>query len=273
MDHFQGKIAIVTGGASGIGRAVAEELGRRGAVVVVADVNGDGAREVAGVITQAGGQAQAVELDVGRGEEVERVVRDTASAHGRLDLIFNNAGIGIGGDYRDITLEHWRRIMDVNLWGVIYGTHAAYPIMVRQGSGDIVNTASMAGLLPAPMTVPYCTTKHAVVGLSTALRAEAASLGVNVSVVCPGVVQTGIFEAGTILKADRAQVMAQMPPGIVSADYAARIILRGVERKRPVIVFPFAWRVAWWLHRLHPALLRPLANRAAREFRLLRQDT
>jgi short-subunit dehydrogenase len=107
--------------------------------------------------------------------------------------MLNNAGIALGGEVRDMDLEHWRRILDVNLWGVIHGTTAAYQVMVKQGFGHIVNTASLGGLIPEPMATAYATTKHAVVGLSTSLRAEAAELRVKVSVVCPGFVQTRTF--------------------------------------------------------------------------------
>ena len=185
-DSLEGKVAIVTGAGSGIGEAVSLELARRGARVVVADINGDGAKRVATAIAESGGQATASHVDVTQEQDVMRLVEETASAYGRLDYQFNNAGIAIGGDARDLTLDHWRRVLDVDLNGVLYGTLAAYPIMVRQGFGHIVNTSSAAGLLPTPLSAPYCTAKYAVVGLSLSLRAEGADLGVKVSVVCPG---------------------------------------------------------------------------------------
>ncbi|MCP4591902.1 MAG: SDR family oxidoreductase, partial [bacterium] len=196
MSKFQAKIAIVTGGASGIGQALCKELARRGAAsVVVADVNAEVAREVAEAITTAGGRARAAELDVTQAEAVQALVEQTVSEHGRLDYMFNNAGIAIEGEVRDMTLDQWRRIVDVNLWGVIYGTTSAYRVMVGQGFGHIVNTSSGAGLAPVALGTAYSATKHAVVGLSTLLRAEGAGLGVKVSVVCPGAIRTGIVDA------------------------------------------------------------------------------
>jgi NAD(P)-dependent dehydrogenase (short-subunit alcohol dehydrogenase family) len=184
------KVAIVTGGGSGIGAALSQELARRGARIVVADIDGDGAKRVATAIAGSGGRATASRVDVSQEQDIRRLVEDTASAYGRLDYQFNNAGIAIGGDIRDLTLDQWRRVLDVDLCGVLYGTLAAYPIMAGQGFGHIVNTSSGAGLLPTPLNAPYSTAKHAVVGLSLSLRLEGADLGVKVSVVCPGYVRT-----------------------------------------------------------------------------------
>ena len=149
-----GKIAIVTGGGSGIGEAVSQELARRGATVVVADINSGDAARVAEAIVRQGGRAEARQVDVSSEDAVRQMVEETAASHGRLDYLFNNAGIGIGGDARDLTSEHWRRVLGVDLFGVIYGTLAAYPIMTRQGFGHIVNTSSAAGLLPGPFNAP-----------------------------------------------------------------------------------------------------------------------
>ncbi|MBW1819679.1 MAG: SDR family oxidoreductase, partial [Deltaproteobacteria bacterium] len=193
MEYFKDKIAIVTGGASGMGRAACEQMGRHGATMVVADINHEGAKGVAESIVAAGGKARAVHLDVTQREDVINLVNETAREHGRLDLIFNNAGIGILGDERDKTLDHWKKIIDVNLLGVLHGTTAAYPLMVAQGFGQIVNMASMAGYIPSPMDAAYGTTKHAVVGLSVSLRDEAADLGVKVIAVCPGFIKTPII--------------------------------------------------------------------------------
>jgi len=264
---FQGKVAIVTGGASGIGRALCEELARRGAIVVVADINFDGAGAVASAIRLAGARATAAALDVTCVEEVERLVDDTVRAHGRLDYMFNNAGIGVGGEVRDLTLDHWRKCIDINLWGVIYGTRAAYQSMLRQGSGHIVNTASAAGLVGEPGLAPYSVTKSAVIALSTALRAEAEALGVRVSVVCPGFVDTAIYENAIGMHVDRKEFLDKLPVKLVSAPDAARAILRGVERNQAIIVFPFYARLAWWIMRIHPGLLAGLRRQTLKTLR------
>ena len=125
MDLFRDKTAIVTGGASGIGKGLSEELGKYGAYVVVADLNGEEARNVAKSLMTAGGRAEAVTLDVTNEEDVRRLIDETAAKGGKLDYIFNNAGIGIGGEVRDMDLDHWERIVDLNQWGVVFGTLAA----------------------------------------------------------------------------------------------------------------------------------------------------
>lgn len=131
-------------------------------------------------------------VDVTKQEQVQQMIQTAASRHGRLDFLFNNAGVGGTLPIEDVTLEHWRRIIDLNLWGVIYGVDAALPIMRRQGGGHIVNTSSVAGLLPIPFQAMYCATKYAVVGLSESLRYEVEDQGIRFSVVCPGNVATAI---------------------------------------------------------------------------------
>src|SRR5437870_2348952 len=177
---FKDKIAIVTGGASGIGRCLSSDLARRGAVVVIADINFEAAEEAVDAILTEGGIAFAARLDVTCADDVQSLVDETIAHHGRLDYMFNNAGTTVIGEVRDLGLDECRRVMDVNFWGVLHGTYAAYQAMVRQGFGHIVNVASGYGLTPGPTLVPYSASKHAVVGLSQSLRAEAADLGVKV---------------------------------------------------------------------------------------------
>jgi NAD(P)-dependent dehydrogenase (short-subunit alcohol dehydrogenase family) len=271
MDSLDGKVAIVTGAGSGIGEAISLELARRGARVIVADIDEDAAERVAAAITDSGGQATASRVDVAREQDITRLVEDTAAAYGRLDYQFNNAGIAIGGDARDLTLGHWRRVLDVDLYGVLYGTLAAYPIMARQGYGHIVNTSSGAGLVPTPLNAPYCTAKHGVVGLSLSLRYEGADLGVKVSVVCPGFVRTKIFDSAVIINMPREP--ANRAPGrikMMEAAQAARVILDGVARNRAVIAFPGYMRLAWRLSCLFPRLLDRTAPRQIRNVRIYR---
>ncbi len=271
---FKDKVAIVTGGASGLGRALCEELGRRGAAVIVTDIDREGAEQVSLTITTADGRARAAQIDVAEAKDVQRIIKEAASEHGRLDYIFNNAGIAIGGEVRDMSLDHWRRIVDVNLFGVLYGTTEAYSLMARQGFGHIVNIASLSGLVGLPISTPYAMTKHAVVGLSTSLRAEGSDLGVKVSVVCPGYIHTGIHDASPVVKAEREEVNAMLPwDKMMDAKKAAGLILRDVLRNRAIIIFPFRSRLLWRLFRIHPAIFNPIWSKIVRGFRVLRSES
>jgi short-subunit dehydrogenase len=139
--------------------------------------------------------------------------------------------------------------------------------MVRQGSGHIVNIASLAGLTGMALSVPYATSKFAVVGLSLTLRAEGADLGVKVSAVCPAFIHTRIFDSGTYAGTDRQGILSVTPFKFMDAGDAARAVLRGVERNRAVVVFPFYARLLWWLTRLHPAIAVAINRKTARDFR------
>ena len=268
-----GRIAIVTGGASGIGQALAGALVARGDTVVVADVDKDGAERTAGELSERGpGAATAALVDVRDAEAVQALVDRTRDRHGRLDLMVNNAGIGIGGETRELLLAHWDRVIDVNLRGVVHGVHAAYPVMVEQRSGHIVNTASLAGLLPSPGLTPYAMTKHGVVGLSLSLRAEAAAYGVGVTAVCPGVVETPLLDKGgpadlpqpTLAKHAR-EIMRHYQPRFYPADRLAQDILRGIDRNTALVVAPASARVAWYLWRYAPLVVsRSAARQMAR---------
>ena len=272
MSYFHNKIAIVTGGASGLGRALCQELSRRGATVVCVDIDQEGAEAVAAGINQTGGKAIFGYLDVCLYENAQRIVTDIVNKYGRLDLFFNNAGTAIQGETRDLTIDHWRQVLDVNLWGVIDGAVAAYRVMTRQGFGQIVNIGSLAGLIPVPKEIPYCTSKWAVVGFSHSLRAEGADLGVKVNLVCPGLMVTPLHDKIAVIHADKKKLT--QPKGIknVTPAEAARIILKGVERNRPIIVFPFYARLIWWLYRLHPGLFDRLSRKIIRDFRKIRTE-
>ena len=267
MDCFKGKVAIVTGGASGIGRAVCEALGKHGATTVVADINLEGAQEVSKAISGNGGIASAAGLDVREAEAIEKLINETVAEHGRLDYMFNNAGINIAGEARDLLPEHWKRVLDINLMGVVHGTRIAYSLMVKQGFGHIVNTSSLCGLMPVPFEVPYATAKHAVVGLSTSLRAEGAALGVKVSVFCPGVIQTPLIEKSMVLNSTMEEILSISPLGIMDLNDAVQALLRGVARNQGMIVCPTDSLMSWRIYRLAPALMDKLMGRSVAEFR------
>ena len=263
------RIAVITGAASGIGRALAGALVTRGDMVVVADVDGDGAeRAAAELARRRPGAATPAVVDVRDAAAVQALVDRTRERYGRLDVMVNNAGIGIGGDASELLLAHWDRIIDVNLRGVVHGVHAAYPVMVGQGSGHIVNTASLAGLLPSPGVTPYAMTKHAVVGLSLSLRLEAAAHGIRVTAVCPGVVDTPILDKGgpddlpkPALSGHAREFFRHVQPRFYSPDRLAQDIVRGIDRNAALVIAPTSARVAWYLWRYAPLVVNRITAR------------
>jgi NAD(P)-dependent dehydrogenase (short-subunit alcohol dehydrogenase family) len=247
-----GAVAIVTGGGSGIGRALSRELAKRGAVVHVTDIDAASAEKVA---REIGGSAKHAKLDVRDAAAVKKVVDDA----GRVDLLFNNAGIGVGGEIQDLTLAHWDRILDVNVRGVIHGIHAVYPQMIARRSGHIVNTASMAGLAPSPLLTPYAMTKHAVVGLSVSLRAEAEAYGVRVSALCPTAVETPILDSvnpvdlgETAWRPDLREFLTKLSGTPYPVDKLATETLDAVEKNVGIIVIPGRARAMWRAYRWMP---------------------
>jgi len=266
-NFYTGKVAIVTGGASGIGRAVCEALGRAGAIVVVADVNLTGAQRVAEAIG-----AQAVGVDVADAEAVERLVQATVAQHGRLDFMFNIAGICVVGELQDLTADHWRRIIQVNIFGVIYGATAAYRVMLKQGSGHIVNMASLAGLTNYPIFPAYSTTKAAIAMFSDSLRVEAEAFGIRVTTVCPAFIQSGIWNNSQYVNVSQAGARAIVPfPELKTADAVERI-LRGVARNEARLVFPAYAHLLLWFQQWLPPVSRFLQADTLRKFRQARQS-
>jgi NAD(P)-dependent dehydrogenase (short-subunit alcohol dehydrogenase family) len=187
---------------------------------------------------------------------VEALVAQVLAERGRLDLMFNNAGISLLGETQDLTLAQWDSIIDVNIRGVVHGVAAAYPVMLRQGSGHIVNTASMGGLMAAGLLTSYVMTKHAVVGLSLALRSEAAAYGIGVTAICPAAVNTPILDKGEFGQV-RGRDFFLKGQGIrtpVDPDVLATRVLAAVARGEALVVEPVQARMAWRLQRALPAI-------------------
>ncbi|MBN2223500.1 MAG: SDR family NAD(P)-dependent oxidoreductase [Deltaproteobacteria bacterium] len=270
-DLFKDKIVVVTGAASGIGRSVAARLGRLGTTVCAADINEPGTRETVKLIGAAGGNAYAAKLDVTKSAEIKKLIDNVIKKHGRLDYMFNNAGIAIVGETRDMTDEHWKKIIDINLMGVLAGTLAAYRVMVRQGFGHIVNTASLAGLIPVPLETSYSLTKYAVVGLSTSLRGEGAALGVKVSVVCPGFIRTPILDNYIAVGFDPAD-LTDKPKKMTEVNDAAHIILSGVAKNKSIILVGSDARIAWFLYKIWPGLVDFIGRKAMDDLRKIRKE-
>jgi NAD(P)-dependent dehydrogenase (short-subunit alcohol dehydrogenase family) len=272
-----GKIAFVTGGASGIGAALAAKLVDGGAEVWIADRQIGAAQELAQRLSCGGAKAHAIELDVRSFPSFENAVAEAVQQSGRIDYLFNNAGIGVGGEVDSYTLDDWNDVFDVNLRGVVHGIQAVYPIMIRQHSGHIVNTASMAGLVAAPGSASYTATKYAVVGISKVLGVEAERHGVQVSVLCPGAIRTPLLTFGKYGRyngvSDEDLLKFWEPFRPMAPEKFADRALRGVLRGDTIIVVPAWWKAFWYLERLSPALAMRLAKVPLKRIREMESTT
>jgi NAD(P)-dependent dehydrogenase (short-subunit alcohol dehydrogenase family) len=230
------KVAIVTGGASGIGQALCKELVSSQIFVIIADINEEQGQKVEIELNSKGVNARYVFLDVTSFESVERIITEIYQEFGRLDYLFNNAGIAMYGELYDMSIKDWQEIMNINLWGVIYGTQIGYSIMKKQGFGHIVNTASAAGLSPSPTASAYATTKHAVVGLTTSIHYEAEEFGIKVSTLCPTFVDTPIFDTAKAIKIDKSIITQQVKKQkMLSPEQLAKLTIDGVHKNKCII--------------------------------------
>jgi NAD(P)-dependent dehydrogenase (short-subunit alcohol dehydrogenase family) len=251
---YRDRVVLVSGAASGIGRALAGELAAAGARLHVADRDAEGLERAAAAWGAAVRSRTA--FDVTDRPALEAWIRGTAAAEGRLDALFNNAGMGMAAEFADAEAVDWERVRAVNLDAVVHACRAAWPILAaQQGGGHLVNTASLLGLTPSPLASLYSATKHGVVGLSRTLALEGAALGIRVSWVCPGYVDTAIFDRAPMRRATKDELLALLPWRLMPADRAARAILRAVARDRGgEILFPFHARLSRALDRWLPGL-------------------
>lgn len=262
--EFEGAAAVVTGAAAGIGREFARALGRRGARVVLADLDQAGADQTAALVRRSGGEAFVVGCDVRRRADVEALVDATRARVGVPDLVVLNAGVLVAGPLVRSDAEALERMVEVNVLGVLHGCRAFAPAMIERGRGRLLNVASLAGLVPTPQLAAYAATKAAVVGLSEALHAELRPHGVGVTVLCPSFTRTGLVARAA--GSDRA--MQSLGQRIIDAmgaqpERVARAGLRAAAAGRLYAVDTLHARVAWGLKRAAPRLLAQLAARAS----------
>lgn len=254
--NMNDKVAIVTGGASGIGKEICLYLAERGAKVIIADINYELAKELESLINLNGGDGKAIKIDVSNSVEIEAMISEIYERYSKIDLLINNAGIGINGEFQDMTLDDWKRIFDINFWGVLFGTYYVYPIMMKQGFGQIVNVSSLAGLLPAGLMTSYVASKHSVVGFTLSLRSEAKQYGIKVNALCPGFIETPIHDASPnvsdFLNSDKNKRPKNKYP---TAQECVKLMMRGIKKDKAIIISPYKHKVYWWLYRMFPGLI------------------
>lgn len=239
MDPFRDRVAVITGGAGGIGMALARAFAARGAALVLADLDQAALARAVAELQGAGARVLGVPTDVSRLESVQALAETARRELGGVHLVCNNAGIGVFGDMHRASHRDWVYTMNVNFWGVVHGIEAFVPLLLEQGQGGhIVNTASMAGLVGMRWLGIYCASKFAVVGASEALHRELAPLGIGVSVLCPMIVDTAINENSARMRPDELRNAEDLPlppasamaGGVIAAGEVARRVVRGIER-------------------------------------------
>jgi NAD(P)-dependent dehydrogenase (short-subunit alcohol dehydrogenase family) len=268
-EDLHGRTVLVTGAASGIGRETALLAARRGADIAICDVDEAGLTEVQASASRLGRGVLTRRVDVGDREQMQAFAEAVHSARGPVDLLINNAGVGLAAGFLDTKPEDWDWIVRINLMGVVNGCDAFLPAMVERGSGGhVVNVASMAGYHASPALSAYSTTKFAVVGLSEALRDELYEHGIGVTAVCPGIINTPITRSSRARGAAddpkvRERVVKLYERRNYGPDRVARNILKAVQRNRAVApISPEAW-ATYGITRISPRLAGWLARRMA----------
>jgi NAD(P)-dependent dehydrogenase (short-subunit alcohol dehydrogenase family) len=257
VNNLQDALVLVTGAGSGIGRATALAFAAEGARVLAADINLSSAEQTAAECSGRGPGAQALLLDVADWDAVVDVAEKVRADHGALDVIVNNAGVGMGGSLTDMSIEDWRWIRSVNLDGVVHGCRAFGPAMLERGSGHVVNVSSGLGYTQSSAATAYCTTKAAVLSFSRCLHADWAPRGVGVSAICPGVINTPILDASRLLGPPADSDSARRRAEKIfrrghKPETVAHAIVGAVQRNRPVVPVGWEARLGWGLNRLLP---------------------
>jgi short-subunit dehydrogenase len=270
---FEGKRVVLTGAASGIGRALALDLASRGAHLALNDIDARGLEAVAREVRLRGHAPSVHVADLADGPAVERLAHDARDVLGHVDILVNNAGVAVVSPLVGTTDDDLRWVMDVNVWGPIRLTRALLPGMIARGSGRIVMTASLAGLVGAPGMVAYSTTKFAVVGFAEALRHEVEGHGIGVTVVCPGYVRTGFHAATRYRNGAFARFLSNAPRWYgVSAERAAELVLAAVARGRSLVTIG-PEKTGWFLKRLSPELGFEVTRWVAKQAGILHAGT
>lgn len=261
--------AVITGAGSGIGRSFALELAKRGGVVVCADINLESAQETVELLKQQGAQGFAVRCDVGNADEVKALAEqaETLMQH-PTTLVINNAGVGLGGKFDELSLEDWQWCMHVNLWGVIHGCHYFVPKFKQLGYGAIINVASAASYTAAPEMTAYNVTKAGVRALSETLFSELGKFNIKVNVLCPTLVPTNIIKNGRIPgRYSKLADHALMNYAMTTSDSVAKLTLDRLDKNQLYTIPQIDAKLFWLMKRVSPSLYTKFLGTGYRLFK------
>jgi NAD(P)-dependent dehydrogenase (short-subunit alcohol dehydrogenase family) len=248
------KNVVITGAASGLGRAIALSLAKRGWRILVSDINMAGSKITLEMVEKAGGEGETFECDVTKLDDIRRMADFAFEKWNRIDLLVNNAGVAAGGIVGDIPMEDWHWIVNTNFWGMLYGCHEFVPRMKSQGGGHIVNVSSAAGFVSLPEMASYNVTKAAIISLSETLKSELAPHNIGITVVCPTFFKTNLLE--TMRYTDEFQKMfaeTAFENGRLSAEKIAEMTVRAVEKNKLYLIPQVVGKVQWLMKRFSPS--------------------
>jgi 2-hydroxycyclohexanecarboxyl-CoA dehydrogenase len=265
VNSLDGSLVLITGAGRGIGRATATAFASERARVLCTDIDREAAEKTAALCGEAGAEAHPLVCDVADWEAVSRLAEEVAAAHGPLDVLVNNAGVGMTGGLAEMTVDDWRWIRSVNLDGVVHGCLAFAPGMLARGSGAVVNVSSGLAYTVRATEPAYVTTKAAVLALSQCLRADWGPRGVAVTAVCPGVIGTPILTSTRFVGARAAAEVRGRTERVFRRGHppelVGRAVVDAVRRDRAVVNVGWEAQLGWWLHRLLPLSLQQAAGR------------
>jgi NAD(P)-dependent dehydrogenase (short-subunit alcohol dehydrogenase family) len=255
MAVLEGKRVVITGAGSGLGRSLALALARKGCRIGVADIAMTGAEETLGMVVRNGGSGETWEMNARVAEEVGAMAEHFFETWGGVDLLVNNAGVGMGGFTGEIPLEDWEWLISVNFWGMVYGCHFFIPRMKAQGGGHILNVASAMGITCMGEMAPYNTSKAAIISLSETLYSELAPDNIGVTALCPMFFNTNLFEQARFgNETERDIAYAAFNYSRMSSDEVAAAAIKAVEKGKLYCVPMLSGKVHWAIKRISPQL-------------------
>ena len=266
MNIYDQSIVMITGGASGIGESVVKQLSLLGAKIIIVDRDSKAGNKLVEYLKPKNEYVEYKNVDMTSVSEVEKLFDDIVKKYSKVDFVFNSAGIFMAGEIRDTPIENWQKVIENNIWAVYNGSHFAYQTMLKQGNGHIINFSSSAGLFPVPVMGIYGSSKFAIVGMSHALRNEAKSLGIKVSVICPTIVNTPLYDTAIYNNFNKAKALKARSK-FQTPDVAAKKLLKGVSKNKATIHTAVSTKMAWIVYKIIPSLYNYFAQRAVIKYR------